>query len=130
MGDFYELFNDDAIECSKLLGIALSRRGKTDNLDIPMCGVPYHSINAYLPRLIAAGYKVAICEQMESPDAAKKERGYKAIVKREVVKIITQGTLIDENLLDLKLPNYLASIVIDKDLVHVAYSDLSTFDFF
>jgi DNA mismatch repair protein MutS len=130
MGDFYELFNDDAIACSKLLGIALSRRGKTENLDIQMCGVPYHSINAYLPRLIAAGYKVAICEQMESPDAAKKERGYKAIVKREVVKIITQGTLIDENLLDLKLPNYLASIVIDKDLVHVAYSDLSTFDFF
>ncbi len=130
MGDFYELFHEDAIECSKILGIALSKRGKTDNLDIPMCGVPYHAINAYLPRLVRAGYKVAICEQMESPEEAKKDRGYKAVVRREVVKIITQGTLTDENLLDFKSPNYLASIIIDKNLTYISYCDLSSFDFF
>ena len=130
MGDFYELFYEDAVSCSKILGIALSKRGKVDSLDIPMCGVPHHALDMYLPKLIKDGHKVAICEQMESPEAAKKARGYKAVVRREVVKIITPGTITDEKLLDTKIPNYLTSIVFEAEMCHIAYADLSTFDFY
>ena len=90
MGDFYELFLEDAIIASKALDIALTKRGKLDNQDIPMCGVPFHAYESYLAKLIRQGYKVAICEQVEDPKEAKK-RGYKAVVKREVIRLVRQG---------------------------------------
>ncbi len=93
MGDFYELFFSDAITAAKALDIALTTRGKNNGEEIPMCGVPFHSYEPYLYKLIEAGHRVAICEQMESPEEAKK-RGYKAVVRREVVRIVTPGTII------------------------------------
>ena len=102
MGDFYELFFDDAEEASRALGITLTKRGKHLGEDIPMCGVPHHSSEAYLLNLIKAGYRVAICEQLESPTEAKK-RGYKSVVKRDVVRLVTPGTLTEESLLNSKI---------------------------
>lgn len=128
MGDFYELFHEDAVLAAPILGVALTRRGKHEGQDIPMCGVPFHSVNIYIKKLIKAGYKVAICDQLESPEEAKK-RGYKAVVKRGVTRVITKGTLIEEGLLEDKVSNYLAAIVERKDKVAVAYADISTFEF-
>lgn len=128
MGDFYELFNDDAKVAAPILEIALTKRGKAGGEDIPMCGIPYHSADIYIQKLIKANHKVAICEQLESPEEAKK-RGYKAIVKRDVVRIITPGTLTEDNLLDGKSSNYLAAIVVSKDQIAIAYTDISTTDF-
>src|SRR5262249_43338136 len=110
MGDFYELFFDDAVKASQLLDIALTKRGKHVGADIPMCGVPVHSHDVYLEKLIASGEKVAICEQMEDPAEAKK-RGYKAIVQRDVVRIVTPGTITEETLLDARSSNYLAALM-------------------
>ena len=98
MGDFYELFFEDAEIASAALNITLTKRGKHKNLDIPMCGVPYHSSENYLNNLIRQGHKVAVCEQLEKPEEAKK-RGYKAVVNRDVVRLITPGTLTEETLL-------------------------------
>src|SRR5262249_12771654 len=98
MGDFYELFFDDAVKAARALDIGLTKRGKHAGEDIPMCGVPVHSHEAYLSRLIRTGFKVAICEQMEDPAEAKK-RGSKT-VKRDVVRLITPGTLTEDSLLD------------------------------
>jgi len=109
MGDFYELFFDDAVQASQILDIALTKRGKHAGEDIPMCGVPVHSHEVYLERLIASGVKVAICEQMEDPAEAKK-RGYKAIVHRDVVRIVTPGTITEETLLDARQSSYLAAL--------------------
>lgn len=109
MGDFYELFFDDAVTASKILDIALTKRGKHNGEDIPMCGVPVHSHEAYLEKLIRAGVRVAICEQLEDPSEAKK-RGYKAIIQRDVVRIITSGTITEESLLDARSANYLAAL--------------------
>ena len=109
MGDFYELFFDDAIKASQILDIALTKRGKHAGADIPMCGVPVHSHDSYLEKLIQSGCKVAICEQMEDPAEAKK-RGYKAIVHRDVVRIVTPGTITEESLLDARQSSYLAGI--------------------
>lgn len=128
MGDFYELFLEDAIAASKILGIALAKRGKNGEEDIAMCGVPYHALESYLHKLIEEGYKVAICEQLESPAEAKK-RGYKAIVKRDVVRIITQGTITEESILNSSNPHYLISVVIKNDRCAVAYLDISTSEF-
>lgn len=112
MGDFYELFFDDAIKAASILDIALTKRGRHNGADIPMCGVPVHSHEAYLEKLIRAGVRVAICEQLEDPAEAKK-RGYKAVIQRDVVRIVTAGTITEENLLDSRQANYLAAIVID-----------------
>src|SRR5262245_14055012 len=95
MGDFYELFFDDAVKASAILDIALTKRGKHNGEDVPMCGVPAHSYDLYLKKLIASGAKVAICEQLETPEEAKK-RGYKAVVNRDVVRIVTPGTITEE----------------------------------
>ena len=126
MGDFYELFYEDAILASKVLGVALTKRGKTGEDEIPMCGVPFHALENYLNKLLEEGLKVAICEQMETPEEAKKRGGYKSVVRREVSRIITPGTLIEESLLDGGKPNYLASAVIGKHNSAVCYLDLST----
>ena len=108
MGDFYELFFDDAIKASKALGITLTKRGQYSGNDVPMCGVPAHASENYLLELISQGFKVAVCEQMESPLEAKK-RGPKSVVKREVVRLVTPGTITEESLLDSSSNNYLLS---------------------
>ena len=126
MGDFYELFYEDAILAAKLLGVALTKRGKTGEDEIPMCGVPFHALENYLNKLLEEGFKVAICEQMETPEEAKKRRGYKAVVRREVSRIITPGTLVEESLLGEGKPNYLASVVLGKHSSAICYLDLST----
>ena len=109
MGDFYELFFDDAIEASRALGIALTKRGKHLGEDIPMCGVPVRAADDYLQKLIRAGYRVAVCEQMEDPAQAKK-RGYKAVVRREVVRLVTPGTITEDALLEPNSNNYLTAV--------------------
>ncbi len=129
MGDFYELFMEDAIIASKALDIALTKRGKLDSQDIPMCGVPFHAYESYLAKLIRQGYKVAICEQVEDPKEAKK-RGYKAVVKREVIRLVTAGTLTEEPLLESKKNNFLLSIAKQNDLWGLSWLDISTGDFY
>ena len=109
MGDFYELFFDDAVVASQALGIVLTKRGKHLGQDIPMCGVPIHRADDYLQRLIRKGYRVAVCEQLEDPAEARK-RGSKAVVKRDVVRLVTPGTLTEDTLLDARTRNYLTAI--------------------
>lgn len=109
MGDFYELFFDDAVKASGALDITLTKRGRHLGADIPMCGVPVHAADGYLEKLIRKGFKVAVCEQTEDPAAAKK-RGAKSVVAREVVRLVTAGTLTEETLLDARAHNYLGSI--------------------
>lgn len=115
MGDFYEMFFEDALISSQILGIALTRRGKNGDEEIAMCGVPYHSVETYLNKLIEENFKIAICEQLETPEEAKKRDGYKAVVKREVTRIITPGTVTEESLINLQMPNYLVSLVLMKN---------------
>ena len=129
MGDFYELFFDDALVASKALDIALTKRGKSEGKNIPMCGVPIHAYENYLARLIHQGYKVAICEQMETPEEAKK-RGRSAIVRREVIRLVTPGTLTEDNLLDARRNNYLLCCARHNDNFGLSWLDLSTGDFF
>jgi DNA mismatch repair protein MutS len=109
MGDFYELFFDDAVEASRALGITLTKRGKHLGEDIPMCGVPVHSADDYLQKLIARGFRVAVCEQIEDPAEARK-RGAKSVVKRDVVRLVTPGTITEEKLLDPSEANYLMTL--------------------
>jgi DNA mismatch repair protein MutS len=111
MGDFYELFFDDAVKASAALDITLTKRGKHAGADIPMCGVPYHSYESYLARLIRAGFSVAICEQTEDPAEAKK-RGSKSVVRREIVRVITPGTITEDTLLDASQGNFLGALAI------------------
>ncbi len=129
MGDFYELFFDDAVIASKALDIALTKRGKFENNDIPMCGVPFHAYESYLAKLIRQGFKVAICEQVEDPKEAKK-RGAKSVVKREVIRLVTAGTLTEDHLLDSKKNNFLLSIAKQNEVMGIAWVDVSTGDFF
>jgi len=128
MGDFYELFFHDAIQPARALDITLTKRGKHDGDDIPMCGVPVHAAEAYLSRLIRQGFRVAVCEQMEDPAEAKK-RGGKAVVKRAVIRIVTPGTLTEDNLLDARRNNFLAAIAEAQGELALAWLDLSTGDF-
>ncbi len=109
MGDFYELFFEDAVTASAVLGIVLTKRGKHLGCDIPMCGVPVHRADEYLQRLIRRGYRVAVCEQLEDPAEARK-RGAKSIVRRDVVRLVTPGTLTEDSLLDAKARNYLTAL--------------------
>jgi DNA mismatch repair protein MutS len=136
MGDFYELFFEDAKIASSILNIALTKRGKHLGENIPMCGVPVATVDAYIGRLVKYGQKVAICDQVEDPQEAKK-RGYKALVKREVTRILTAGTIIEENLLNSNKNNFLMSVVPDVcsktqkiKTVSFAAIDISTGDFF
>ena len=132
MGDFYELFFDDARRAALALDIALTKRGKHAGDDIPMCGVPVHSHDVYLAKLIRAGFKVAVCEQLEDPAEARK-RGAKAVVKRDVVRLITPGTLTEDALLDARAHNYLAALAQVKGESAarwgLAWLDMSTGDF-
>lgn len=125
MGDFYELFFDDAAAASEALDIALTKRGKHNGDDIPMCGVPVHAAEGYLLTLIRKGFRVAVCEQMESPAEAKK-RGSKSVVHRDVVRLVTPGTLTEETLLEARRHNFLAALACVRDEWALAWTDIST----
>ena len=125
MGDFYEMFFDDAAAAAAALDIALTKRGKHDGDDIPMCGVPVHSAEGYLLTLIRKGFRVAVCEQMESPAEATK-RGSKSVVKRDVVRLVTPGTLTEESLLEARRHNYLAALARVRDDWALSWADIST----
>src|SRR5579864_6736143 len=133
MGDFYELFFEDAETASRALGIVLTKRGKHHGADIPMCGVPVIRADEYLHRLIALGHRVAVCEQLEDPAEAKK-RGSKSVVRRDVVRLVTPGTLTEDTLLDARANNYLLSIARARasaggDRIGLAWIDISTSEF-
>jgi len=126
MGDFFELFFDDAKAASASLDIALTKRGEDGGEPIPMCGVPVHSAEAYLARLIKAGHRVAIAEQIESPAEARKARGSKTLVERAIIRLVTPGTLTEETLLESSSANWLAAIGRAGDEWAVAAADIST----
>ncbi|MDU1641269.1 MAG: DNA mismatch repair protein MutS, partial [Staphylococcus epidermidis] len=119
LGDFYEMFFDDAKEASRVLEITLTKRDAKKENPIPMCGVPYHSADNYIETLINKGYKVAICEQMEDPKQTK------GMVRREVVRIITPGTVMDQNGMDEKKNNYILSFIENEEF-GLCYCDVST----
>ena len=123
LGDFYEMFFEDAVKASRELGLTLTSRNKEKNADVPLAGIPFHSADSYITKLVSKGYKVAICEQIEDPKTAK------GIVKREVVKIITPGTVVDVEALDAKSNNYLMSILKVENKLGVAYIDITTGEF-
>ena len=123
MGDFYETFYEDARTCSRVLGLALTSRSKGAN-PIPLAGVPYHAVDTYLKKMLQAGYKVAVCEQVEDPKLAK------GVVKRDVVRIVTPGTLTDEMLLDAREDNFLAAINLGAKSAGLSWVDISTGHFF
>jgi len=123
LGDFYEMFFEDAVKASKELGLTLTSRNKEKNADVPLAGIPFHSADSYITKLVSKGYKVAICEQTEDPKMAK------GIVKREVVKIITPGTVVDVEALDAKSNNYLMSILKIENKLGIAYIDITTGEF-
>ncbi len=125
MGDFYEMFFQDAVNAAEALDIALTKRGKHNGADIPMCGVPVHSAEGYLLTLIRKGFRVAVCEQMESPAEAKK-RGSKSVVKRDVVRLVTPGTLTEDALLEARRHNFLAAYAEVRDEAALAWADIST----
>jgi DNA mismatch repair protein MutS len=133
MGDFYELFFDDAETASRALGIVLTKRGKHQGRDIPMCGVPIERADEYLHRLIALGHRVAVCEQLEDPAEARK-RGGKSVVRRDVVRLVTPGTLTEDSLLDARRNNYLLAVARSRvsstqDRFALAWIDISTGEF-
>ncbi len=125
MGDFYELFFEDAEKAAAALSITLTARGNHGGAPIPMCGVPVHAAEAYLAKLVRAGFKVALCEQMEDPAEAKK-RGSKSVVRRDVVRVVTPGTLTEEGLLDARGSNRLAAVAVRAGTAAVASVELST----
>src|SRR3954469_15671243 len=133
MGDFYEMFFEDAEIASRALGIVLTKRGKHQGLDIPMCGVPVERSDDYLHRLIALGHRVAVCEQMEDPAQAR-ARGNKSVVRRDVVRLVTPGTLTEDSLLDARANNYLLAMARARassggDRIGLAWIDISTAEF-
>ena len=126
MGDFFELFFDDAKVAAACLDIALTKRGQDSGEPIPMCGVPVHSAESYLARLIRASHRVAIAEQTESPAEARKARGSKALVERAIIRLVTPGTLTEETLLESASANWLAAIGRAGDEWAIAAADIST----
>ncbi|MBC7135426.1 MAG: DNA mismatch repair protein MutS [Oceanibaculum nanhaiense] len=128
MGDFYELFLDDAVTAAAALDITLTKRGQHAGQDVPMCGVPVHAYDAYLSRLVRQGHKVAICEQVEDPAEAKK-RGGKSLVRREVVRIVTPGTVTEDALLDARRNNHLVCLADAQGKLGLAWVDMSTGEF-
>ncbi len=128
MGDFYELFFDDAVKASEILGITLTRRGKQNGEDIPMCGVPVRSADTYLERLIHAGFQVAVCEQIEDPTSSEK-RGGKMLLSRQVQRLVTPGTLTEDSLLNSRVSNYLLAISRAEGNWSVSWCDMSTGEF-
>jgi DNA mismatch repair protein MutS len=124
MGDFYETFNEDAKKTAKILGIVLTKRSSGSAADVPLAGFPYHALDNYLPKLVKAGHRVAICEQVEDPKLAK------GIVKREVIEVVTPGTLSSDQALSQKSNQYLAGIYFHRDFTGYAILDQSTGEYF
>jgi len=124
MGDFYETFFEDAVICSRVLGLVLTSRGKSSGKPIPLAGIPYHAVDGYLKKMLQAGYKVAVCEQVEDPKKAK------GVVKRDVVRIVTPGTLTDEMLLNEREDNFLCAVHLGRTADALSWVDLSTGHFF
>ncbi|HLZ79111.1 MAG TPA: DNA mismatch repair protein MutS, partial [Sphingomonas sp.] len=122
MGDFFELFFEDATIAAATLDIALTQRGD----GVPMCGVPVHAADAYLARLIRAGHRVAVAEQVETPEQAKKARGSKALVARKIIRLVTAGTLTEETLLDSRSANWLVALAEQGGRIGIAAADIST----
>ncbi|MBO7764158.1 MAG: DNA mismatch repair protein MutS, partial [Bacteroidales bacterium] len=120
VGDFYETFGDDAVVASKVLGIVLTKRANGSAQHVELAGFPHHSIDTYLPKLVRAGYKVAVCDQLEDPKLTKK------IVRRGVTELVTPGVVYNEQLLPQKENNFLASVCFEKDKGGVAFLDIST----
>src|ERR1700692_3944704 len=120
LGDFYELFFDDAVLAARELQITLTSRNKEKGVAVPMCGVPYHAAEGYIAKLIRRGFRVAICDQMEDPRVAKK------LVKREVTRVVTPGTAIESQVLEPRENNYLAAVAERNGAVGLAFADLST----
>ena len=120
MGDFYEMFFEDAKLASGALEITLTSRNKNESVPVPMCGVPYRAARGYIERLIARGFKVAICDQLEDPAAAK------GLVKRDVVRVVTPGMIVDNSFLDAKSNNFILAIARHQTAIGVAYLDIST----
>jgi DNA mismatch repair ATPase MutS len=120
LGDFYEMFFEDAERASRILDLTLTSRNKSDETPIPLCGVPHHSVQPYVQKLLEHGHKVAICEQVEDPALAK------GIVERRVVRVISPGTILDEESLDPRAPSYLAAVRIEDGRAGLALVDLST----
>src|ERR1700732_3576796 len=123
LGDFYELFFEDAVTAARELEITLTSRNKEKGMAIPMCGVPYHAAEGYIARLIQKGYRVAICDQVEDPKAAK------GLVRREITRVVTPGTAMDPNLVRSRENNYLAAVARSGTRSAVAHVDLSTGEF-
>ena len=125
MGDFYELFFDDAVVAAKALDIALTSRSKEkDGTPIPMCGVPHHAVSGYVSRLVKQGFRVALCEQMEDPRAAK------GVVRREVVRVVTPGTQLEASALEAGETSYVLAIAPGESSLGAAWLDATTGDFF
>jgi len=124
VGDFFETFDEDAKLASKVLGITLTKRGTNNGEDIPLAGFPHHAIDTYLPKLVRAGYRVAVCEQMENPKFAK------GIVNREVVEVVTPGVAFSDKLLDHKKNNYLLAVCLKEEIVGISFCDISTGEFY
>ncbi|MCF8357083.1 MAG: DNA mismatch repair protein MutS, partial [Melioribacteraceae bacterium] len=124
VGDFFETFEDDAKIASKVLGITLTKRANGAAEHVPLAGFPHHAIDTYLPKLVRAGYRVAVCEQVEDPKQAK------GIVKRDVVEVVTPGVALSDKLLDHKKNNYVAAIYLESEFVGISFSDISTGEFF
>jgi DNA mismatch repair protein MutS len=123
LGDFYEMFFDDAVIASKVLELVLTKKACGNDQKAPMCGVPYHAVENYIAKMVDHGYKVAIAEQMTDPALSK------GIVEREVIRVITPGTLVQESMLSEKDNNYLVSVYMDNEGVGLAYTDISTGEF-
>src|SRR6478735_6419293 len=124
VGDFYETFGEDAIKASKVLDIVLTKRGNGSASEIELAGFPHHSLDTYLPKLVRAGHRVAICDQLEDP------RFVKGIVKRGVTELVTPGVSFNDNVLEKKQNNFLASIHVSKNSVGVSFLDISTGEFY
>ncbi len=124
VGDFFETFEDDAKTASKVLGITLTKRANGKAGEVPLAGFPHHALDTYLPKLVKAGYRVAVCEQVENPKFAK------GIVKREVVEVVTPGVAFSDKLLDHTKNNYLMSVYIEKDIAGISFIDVSTGEFY
>ncbi|MEZ4915622.1 MAG: DNA mismatch repair protein MutS [Chitinophagales bacterium] len=124
VGDFYETFGEDAVNTSKILGIVLTKRHNGSASEIELAGFPYHSLDSYLPKLVKAGYRVAICDQLEKPSKEKK------VVKRGVTELITPGVALNDNILDTAKNNFLASVYFGKEICGVAFIDISTGEFY
>src|SRR6188472_2993369 len=124
VGDFYETFGQDAIAASKVLDIVLTKRGNGSTSEIELAGFPHHSLDTYLPKLVRAGHRVAICDQLEDP------RGVKGIVKRGVTELVTPGVSYNDNVLERKRNNFLASVFASRNNLGIAFLDISTGEFY